>query len=204
MGQNPFDNQQDNNPWGQEQGSGGFGQQQNPFGQQQGGFSGQQFGGPSGFNQPIEPERRGGGAGRACLIVFGLIFACLVVCCGAIAFLGVTNRPAVPAFFWLALATTDQANETAGFVCEGSQAEVYSLRFVEQYPGVTSSSFTDFRMDGDTVTFEGDITYDDGTAPLTLEFVIDPDGESDLNFGFLDFGCIEEINEVNGDEVNEE
>ncbi|MCI0709485.1 MAG: hypothetical protein L0154_04910 [Chloroflexi bacterium] len=199
MGQNPFDNQQNNNPWGQQQGSGGSGQQQNPFGQQQGGFSGQQFGGPSGFNQPIEPQKRGGGAGRACLIVFGLIFACIVICCGAVAFLGVTNKPAVPAVVWLGLAGTGTADETAGVVCEGSPAEVYSLQFVDRYPNVTAINFTDFQINDDTVTLNGDVTYDEGTESLNLEFIIDPEGESDLNFGLVDFGCIQDINDLDAE-----
>lgn len=190
MGQNPYDQNQQS-PFDQPQ--------ENPFGgstfdnQPMGGF-----GSPGGFNQPIQPEKRGGGFGRACLIVLGLTLVCCLACGGVLAYVALTNKPAVPAVAWIQLAGQGDADQTAGIVCEDSAAETFSVLFA-LVPGVSNVSIDgdNYTIDNDNNLFRtsGEITYANGTVPYEFEFVIDPDGPG-ASLG--PFGCITEIRDLSG------
>jgi hypothetical protein len=193
MSQNPFGQQQQG---GQQQGGfgqqqGGFGQQQSPFGQQPYGQQG--FGGASGFNQPIQPQKKGGGAFRTCLIVTLLIVVCCGVCIGGSAAYLLQNKPMAAAFMWTAQAGQGKALETKGIVCEGSPAETFSVLFDTAYPGVTAINYdpiNDAEVSGDQYIIKnGQMIYDEGTVDFTATFTIDPDGEGNMG----PFGCVESI-----------
>lgn len=185
MGQNPYD--QNDNPFNQPQDS-PFGNQENPFGNQP---YGQPYGsGPSGFNQPVEPQRRGN---RTCLTIVGLVFICIILCCVGAFALAWTNKPYVAPLFWISQAGTGNIENTAGIVCPNSQAEDYSVStFPEEFPNVSSINFDSdgITRDGDDIIFRGSITSDNGEEPVTATFVVDLDGEGDLG----PFGCVQAIN----------
>lgn len=185
MSQNPFDQQQ--NPFGQQQQQqqqqNPFGQapQQNPFGQQQQGFGS----GPSGFQQPMEPKKSGGGMGRCLLIFLGLFLVGCLVCCGITVWGISTQGNTVMAFAWAGSVGT---GDYAGIVCPGSQAESFSDTFESNY-----SSFTlnDWSSSGDVVTISGTgTTRFSGTRDVSLTMTLNPD-EGDL--ASIGLGCIERI-----------
>lgn len=188
MSQNPYDQQ--NNPFGQQQQQSPFGQQPGGFGQQQqGGFG---FGGPSGFNDPVQPQKKGG-RGRTCFILILLVFACCLLCVGGTVIAAFQYKPAVPALAWVAVVQSDGAENTANVVCEGSQAEAYSLAFSVTYDNVTAFNFDDtFEVDkeNNVVTMAGTFTNAGAEVPFSLVMTIDPDnGQGPLG----SFGCVESI-----------
>lgn len=177
MSQNPFDQQQQpqqqQNPFGQAP-------QQNPFGQQQ-----QSFGGSaSGFQQPMQPKKSGGGAGRCMIIGIGVVLACCILCCVGSVGLAFSFKGSTMAVVWAGSVGTGDYSTS---VCPGSQAE----RFSQQYDDdVSTFTLTAVEESGDVVTLTGDVNE---TFGGTREDVLVMTISSEEDASFPGFGCISTI-----------
>jgi hypothetical protein len=197
MSQNPFE--QNQNPFGQQQQQNPFGQQQqNPFGQQ-GGFGQSSFG-PSGFNQPMEPQRRRGGGGRCLLIGLVVVIACCLVCVGGAAIAALSAKPAVLAGIWVNQAFTGSADQTKELHCdENGQSAAYSIAFMLRYPNLSSNNnpFTNIsmEMEGNNATVKTQFEHNGVTIDYEAVFVTNQDQDG-FKIAGINFGCIEEIREI--------
>ena len=180
MSQNPFDQQQ--NPFGQQPPQ----QQQNPFGQQPQSNWGS---GPTNFQQPMQPQKSGGGAVKCLLIGIGVVVLCCVVSCvgliGLAYVAGVNNAESLIAFAWAGqVGTGDFSSST----CPASQAERFSYDFEKDYTGFTPE---DVNTSDNAVTMTGSAQKQiGGSETITLTMTINPD-EGELSS--LGIGCIATI-----------
>lgn len=153
------------------------------------------------FGTPIPTEQpRRSGFRRTLLLGCGFLSFVVIACCACIFGTTYFFREAVPATLWIQMATDNgevldlsDAVEL-NVVCEGSQAELFTQRFLETYPGDVTIEFEDnTQLSGDdnTVGFEGTFTYNGETFPYEATFHINPDGDGVLPF----VGCIERIDQ---------
>ena len=175
MSQNPFDqqqSQQEQNPFGQQPTS-------NPFGQQQSGFGS----GPSGFQQPMQPKKSGGGS-RCLLIGIGVVVLICLICCGlsvagALAFKG----PLMAGVWSSSVGSGDYSTS----VCPGSQAEEFSLDYEGE---VNSFTLTTVEDSNGVITLTGNaVTRFNGTREDTLLMTMSSDDDA----LFPTSGCIATI-----------
>lgn len=152
-----------------------FGQADNPFGA-----------------PPVaeKPKRRF----RTCLIITGVLFACVAISCLCLVFAASQFKEQIPPTFWIALAgqgNLDQI-ESYNLVCPGSQAETFTRQFVQRYPNNVSISVTGTSTTSDTVVrLTGTLEYGGQSSPYEAIFTL---GSDEKFFGFFD--CIENIQQV--------
>lgn len=178
MSQNPFDqqqNQQQQSPFGQQPQQGGFGQQPS----QQSGFGA----GPSGFQQPMQPKKSGGGSRCLLFAIIGIVACCVLCCVGTVA-AGLMFKGPTMAIVWTGSVGT---GDYSAAVCPGSQAEIFS----EQYDtDVSAFTMTNIEESGDVVTITGDVTTRFGG---TREDVLSMTLSSEEDASLPGFGCISTI-----------
>jgi hypothetical protein len=143
------------------------------------------------------------------LILGGVVIICVLLCCGCSAV--VASTPEFIIGFWTGMAGSGGASDTTttfGIVCDGSQAEDYSLDFDTRYPSTTAMSVNMVKADSTGVSqaefrsgqsLDSDKVYDvtgtvtslNGTEDYNAYFVM---GDDPAFFGI--FGsCIEGIYE---------
>lgn len=174
MSQNPFDQQQDQqqSPFGQQPTSNPFGQQQSSFGT-----------GPSGFQQPMQPKKSGGGS-RCLLIGIGAVVVVCIGCCVLSIVAALAFKGPVMAITWSGSVGTGDYSSS---VCPGSQAEQFSLDYDEE---VSTFAFTNVEDNNGLVTLTGDATTEfGGTRQDVLLMTI----SSEEDASFPTFGCISTI-----------
>lgn len=173
---------------------------QNPFDQQQPNNYGQGFS-PAPNQYP--PQKKSN-TGRNCLLIFlgagGLmVVGCIILTVvSAFAIKEVVEEVVdeygntLIAYSWAGSLTT---GEFEGVVCEGSAAEAYSLKFVEDNPNITNFEIlsSEEDADGEKVTLSGTITYGTGEVrsySATLFFKKD---ENNSGFSEFGFNCLDGI-----------
>lgn len=154
--------------------------------------------------QPQQVSRSQTGIRRTLFLGCGCVTAAIVVVCACLFGIMYTTREAIPALMWIQMASgsspldLDDATDF-DIICENSQAELFTQRFLERYPGEVNIELDQNTIisesdnsDANTVGFEGVMTYAGEELPYEAVFYVDPDGESFIFF----LGCIERIDQI--------
>ncbi len=146
------------------------------------------------FGTPAQPKKSN--TARNCLIIGGVVFACIAICCLCVGAVMYNARETVPPLMWTQLTQQDMLDNASelNVVCEGSQAESFTRDFVESYPGTVEFSIDDETIideDANQVTIKGTMQHAGEVLPYEAVFTINPDDKF-----FLIFGCISHINQI--------
>jgi hypothetical protein len=155
-----------------------------------------------GNQMPQEIPQKRNNTRRTLFLGCGCVTTAIIIVCGCLFGIMYTSREAIPALMWIQMASGESPldlDDAADFnvVCQGSQAEAFTQRFQERYPGEVM-----FELDQNTMIFEGETTNTVGFEGVMLyqgeeldyeaTFFLDPDGESIIFF----LGCIERIEQI--------
>lgn len=142
---------------------------------------------------------------RTILLGCGCVTTAIVVVCACLFGTMYMTRDAIPALMWVQMASGTTSTSPLdledatdfNIVCPGSQADLFTQRFLERYPGeveIRPDENTLIAEEGanNTVGIEGTLIYEGEELDYEAVFYIDPDGESFVFF----LGCINRIDQI--------